>query len=82
MAWTYLSESANQLSCAVKGFLALGPVRSGGLDAWQPGLGAEMARLFRKGNPGEKHFTWRCKNPFLQRRLDYVFYFRLFTRFG
>ena len=48
MAWTYLSESANQLSCVVKGFLALGPVRSGGLGAWQPGLGAEMACLFRK----------------------------------
>ena len=41
----YLSESANQFSCVVKGFLALGPVRLGGLDAWEPGLGGEMARL-------------------------------------
>ena len=49
VAWTYLSESANQFSCIVKGFLALGPVRLGGLHAWEPGLGAEMARLFGKG---------------------------------
>ena len=49
MAWTYLSESANLFSCVVKGFLALGPVQSAGLDAWKPGLGAEMARLFGKG---------------------------------
>ena len=49
MARTYLSESANQFSCVVNGFLALGPVWMGGLDAWEPGLGAEMARLFGKG---------------------------------
>ena len=49
VARTYLSESANQFSCVVKGFLALGPVRLGCLDAWEPGLGAEMARLFGKG---------------------------------
>ena len=49
MARTYLSESANQFSCVVKEFLALGPVRLGGLDVCEPGLGAEMALLFRKG---------------------------------
>ena len=49
MVWTYLSKSANLLSCVVKGFLALGPVRLGGLDAWELGLGAQMARLLGKG---------------------------------
>ena len=49
MARTYLSESANQFSCIVKGFVALGRVWMDGLDAWEPGLGAEMARLFGKG---------------------------------
>ena len=53
MALTYLGESANQFSCVVKGFLALGPVRLGGLDAWEPGLGAEMAWLF-----GKEVCTW------------------------
>ena len=48
MARTCLSESANQSSCVIKGFLALGSVRLGSLDAWEPGLGAEMARLFGK----------------------------------
>ena len=49
VAWTYLSEFASQFSCVVKRFMALGPVRLGGLDAWEPGLGAEMARLSGKG---------------------------------
>ena len=49
MAWTYLSEVAHLFSCVVNGFVALGPVRSGGLDACEPGLGTEMARLFGKG---------------------------------
>ena len=49
MARTCLSESANQFGCVVKGFLALGPVRLGSHDAWEPGLGAEMACLFGKG---------------------------------
>ena len=34
VAWTHLSEFANLFRCVVKGFLALGSVRSGGLDAW------------------------------------------------
>ena len=46
MAWTYLGEFANLFSCVVKGFLALGPMRSGSLDAWEPRLGAEMVCLF------------------------------------
>ena len=46
---TCLSESANQFSCVVEGFLALRSVRMGGRDAWEPGLGAEMACLFGKG---------------------------------
>ena len=49
MAWTYFSESANKFSCVVKRFLALGPVRLGGLEACEPELGAEMARLSGKG---------------------------------
>ena len=35
-------------SCREWGSTVLGPVRSGGLDAWDPGLGAEMARLLGK----------------------------------
>ena len=49
VAWTYLSEFVHLFSCVVNGFLALGPVWLGGLDAWEPGLGAEMTRLFGKG---------------------------------
>ena len=49
VAWTYLSEFANLFSYVVKVFLALGPVRSGGLDAWEPKLGAEMVCLFGTG---------------------------------
>ena len=48
MARTCLGESANQFNCVVKGFLALGTVQLGGLNAWEPGLGAEIARLFGK----------------------------------
>ena len=33
----------------------------------------DLCGIYRKGNPDEKRFTWRCKNPFLQRRLDYFF---------
>ena len=49
MAWTYLSESAKKFSCVVKRFLALGPVQLGGLEAWEPELGAEIACLSGKG---------------------------------
>ena len=49
MAWTYFSKFANLSSCVVKGFLALGPVRSGVRDTWEPGLGAEMVHLFGTG---------------------------------
>ena len=31
----------------------------------------DLCDLYRIRNPDEKCFTWRCRNPFLQRRLDY-----------
>ena len=49
VAWTYPSNFTSLISCVVNGFLALGSMRSGGLDAWKPGLGAEMAHLFGTG---------------------------------
>ena len=45
VAWTYLNESANKFSCIVKRFVAFGPVWLGGLEGWEPELGAEMACL-------------------------------------
>ena len=33
----------------------------------------DLCDIFRVRCPDEKHFTWRRKNPFKQRRLDYFF---------
>ena len=33
----------------------------------------DLCDIYRIRNPNEKRFTWRCRNPFLQRRLDYFF---------
>ena len=33
----------------------------------------ELCDIYRIRNPDEKHFTWQCRNPFLERRLDYFF---------
>ena len=32
-----------------------------------------LCDIYRIRNPDEKRFTWRCRNPFLQSRLDYFF---------
>ena len=31
----------------------------------------DLCDIYRLRFPYEKHFTWRCKTPFKQRRLDY-----------
>ena len=33
----------------------------------------DLCDLFRVRNPDTRRFTWRRKNSFLQRRLDYLF---------
>ena len=33
----------------------------------------DLCDIYRIRNPDEKCFTWRSRNPFLQRRLDYFF---------
>ena len=33
----------------------------------------DLCDIYRIRNQDEKRFTWRCRNPFLQRRLDYFF---------
>ena len=38
-----------------------------------------LCDIYRIRNPDEKHFTWGCKNPFLQRRFDY-FLFQTFYK--
>ena len=35
----------------------------------------DLRDIYRIRNPDEKRFTWRCRNPFLQRRQDYFFIF-------
>ena len=49
VAWTYIGESANLFSCVVKEFLALSPVQSGGLDAWEAYLGKGFAQSEGQG---------------------------------
>ena len=34
-------------------------------------LDFDLVDIWRIRNPETKHFTWRQKNPFIQRRLDY-----------